>query len=46
MDPWTYFMRIREPLIFWLLRVLRKLGTRRSISSKYEERAGVACCGL
>src|SRR6188768_28689 len=22
-----YFMRIREPLIFWLLRVLRKLGT-------------------
>src|SRR6476620_1156741 len=44
--PMDYFMRIREPLIFWLLRVLRKLGTSRSMSSKYEDSAGVACCGL
>jgi len=29
------------PLIFWLLSVLRKLGMRRSISSKYDESAGV-----
>ena len=32
------------PLIFWLLSALRKLGTRRSISSKYEDSAGVFCC--
>jgi hypothetical protein len=30
----AYFSRTREPLIFWLLSALRKLGTRRSISSK------------
>ena len=30
----SYLSRTREPLIFWLLSALRKLGTRRSISSK------------
>ena len=29
-----YWSRMRVPLIFWLLRVLRKLGISRSISSK------------
>jgi hypothetical protein len=29
-----YFRRTRVPRIFWLLKVLRKFGTRRSISSK------------
>src|SRR4030095_2096365 len=32
-DP-PYWRRMRVPLIFWLLRVLRKLGIRRSINSK------------
>ena len=42
----AYFSRMRVPLIFWLLRALRKFGTRRSISSKYEDRAGVFCWAL
>ena len=33
-------------MIFWLLSVLRKLGISRSISSKYDESAGVFCCEL
>ena len=41
-----YLSRTRVPLIFWLLSALRKLGTRRSISSKYDESAGVFCCAL
>jgi hypothetical protein len=41
-----YFSRTRVPLIFWLLSVLRKLGMIWSINSKYEDSAGVFCCGL
>src|SRR5689334_22076290 len=41
-----YFRRTRVPLIFWLLSALRKFGTRRSISSKYDDSAGVFCCAL
>ena len=41
-----YFSRTRVPRIFWLLSALRKFGTRRSISSKYDDRAGVFCCAL
>ena len=37
----AYLSRTRVPLIFWLLSALRKFGTSRSISSKYEESAGV-----
>jgi hypothetical protein len=42
----TYFNRTRVPLIFWLLSALRKFGTSRSISSKYDDSAGVFCCAL
>ena len=41
-----YFSRTRVPRIFWALSVFRKLGTSRSISSKYEESAGVFCAAL
>lgn len=41
-----YFSRTRDPRIFWLLNALRKLGTSRSISSKYDDKAGVFCCAL
>ena len=41
-----YLSRTRVPLIFWLLSSPRKSGTMRSISSKYDERAGVVCCEL
>src|SRR5437867_12833656 len=41
-----YFSRTRVPRIFWLLSALRKLGTSRSMSSKYEDSAGVFCCAL
>lgn len=41
-----YCRRNLVPLTFWLLSVLRKLGISRSISSKYEERAGVCWFGL
>ena len=41
-----YFSRTRVPLIFWLLSVLRKSGTSRSISSKYDDSAGVFCWAL
>ena len=34
------------PLIFWLLSVLRKLGMSRSISSKYDDSAGVVWFAL
>ena len=37
----AYCRRTRVPLIFWLLSVLRKLGISLSISSKYDESAGV-----
>ena len=40
----TYFSSTRVPLIFWVLSVLRNLGTMRSISSKYDDSAGVFCC--
>ena len=36
----------RVPLIFWLLSAVRKFGTSRSISSKYDDSAGVFCCEL
>src|SRR4030095_2942983 len=36
-----YFSRTRVPLIFCELSAVRKFGTRRSISSKYEDSAGV-----
>src|SRR5689334_648976 len=36
-----YLRRTRVPRIFWLLSALRKFGTRRSISSKYDDSAGV-----
>ena len=42
----VYFSRTRVPLIFWLLSALRKFGTSRSISSKYEDSAGVFCWAL
>jgi hypothetical protein len=42
----AHFSRTRVPLIFWLLSAVRKFGTRRSISSKYEDKAGVFCCAL
>ena len=42
----AYFSRTRVPRIFWLLSALRKLGTSRSISSKYDDSAGVFCCAL
>ena len=41
-----YLRRTRVPLIFWLLSAPRKSGTMRSISSKYDDRAGVVCCEL
>jgi hypothetical protein len=41
-----YFRRTRVPLIFWVLRALRKFGTSRSMSSKYEDSAGVFCWAL
>ena len=41
-----YWSRIRVPLIFWLLSVLRKVGMRRSISSKYDDNAGVVWLAL
>ncbi len=41
-----YFSSTREPRIFWLLNALRKLGTSRSINSKYDDNAGVFCCAL
>lgn len=41
-----YFNSTRVPRIFWLLSVLRKLGMIWSISSKYDDRAGVFCWGL
>src|SRR5207249_6134844 len=44
--PSGHFSSTRVPLIFWLLSALRKLGTRRSISSKYDDRAGVFCWAL
>jgi hypothetical protein len=37
---------MRDPLIFCVLNVLRKLGISRSINSKYDDSAGVLCCGL
>ena len=37
---------MRVPLIFWLLSVLRKLGISRSISSKYDDSAGVVWFAL
>jgi len=42
----NYFSSTRVPRTFWLLSVLKKFGTRRSISSKYEDNAGVLCCTL
>src|SRR5678815_3464911 len=44
--PINYSRRTRVPLILWLLSVLRKLGMRRSIYSKYEESAGVLWLAL
>jgi len=44
-DPF-YCRRKRVPLTFWLLSVLMKLGITRSISSKYEDSAGVCWFGL
>src|SRR3989442_1896433 len=41
-----YLRRTRVPLIFWLLSALRKSGTMRSISSKYDARAGGFVCEL
>ena len=41
-----HFSRTRVPRIFWLLSALRKFGTRRSISSKYDDSAGVFVCAL
>src|SRR5215510_6144335 len=41
-----YLRRTRVPLIFWLLSVLRKLGMSRSISSKYDDSAGVVWLAL
>src|SRR5262249_2543514 len=41
-----YFKSTRVPRIFWLLRALRKFGTRRSINSKYDDSAGVFVCEL
>src|SRR5262249_8596372 len=41
-----YLSRTRVPRIFWLLSALRKFGTSRSISSKYDDNAGVFCCAL
>jgi hypothetical protein len=38
---YTQFSRILVPLIFWLLSVARKFGISLSISSKYDESAGV-----
>ena len=38
-----YFSRTRVPRIRWVLSEPRKLGMSRSISSKYEESAGVCC---
>ena len=45
-DCRAYWRRTRVPLIFWLLSVLRKLGISRSISSKYEDSAGVVWLAL
>ena len=39
-----YFSSTRVPRIFWLLSALRKSGTSRSISSKYDDSAGMFCC--
>ncbi len=41
-----YFRRVLVPFIFCALNVLRKAGSSRSISSKYEERAGVCWLAL
>ena len=41
-----HLSRTRVPRIFWLLSALRKFGTSRSISSKYDDSAGVFCCAL
>jgi hypothetical protein len=35
-----YWSSTRVPLIVWVLSVLRKLGIKRSMSSKYDDRAG------
>jgi hypothetical protein len=37
----TQFNNTRVPFTFWLLSVARKLGMSLSISSKYDESAGV-----
>jgi len=37
----AYLSRTRLPWIFCALNVLRKAGSRRSINSKYDDRAGV-----
>src|SRR4028118_290669 len=41
-----YFSRMREPRTFCVLRAFRKLGTSLSISSKYDDSAGVFCWAL
>lgn len=42
----AYFNRTRVPRTFCRLSVFRKVGTSRSISSKYDESAGVFCEAL
>lgn len=41
-----YLMRTRVPLIFCVLNAPRKSGTMRSMSSKYDDSAGVSCEAL
>ena len=41
--PSRYLRSMRVPRIVWVLSALRNVGRSRSISSKYDERAGVFC---
>src|SRR5689334_4714129 len=45
-EPDGHLSSTRVPRIFWLLSALRKFGTSQSISSKYDDSAGVFCCAL
>ena len=44
--PAAYFSRVLVPFIFCALNVLRKAGSSRSMSSKYDDRAGVCWLAL
>ena len=49
LDNWliaNYLRRVLVPFIFCALSVLRNAGSSRSISSKYEDRAGVCWLAL